>query len=597
MRVSGVIAGLFLFTTTIEQSFSQEIVKGYFRSPLDIPLFLSGGFGEHRANHFHTGLDIKTQGVEGKKVYATADGFVVRIRVNHYGYGKALYIQHPNGYTTVHGHLSGFNSKMEKYIRQQQYLQETEEIDLDKLPDTLFRVKKGEVVAYSGNSGSSGGPHLHYEIRETATENPLNPLLFGFNIEDNIPPRILHLKVYPLDDTSSVAGTNAPMTYGVSLTDAGYIIINNSPIQAYGRIGVAIHANDQLNGSGNICGIYELELKNNGALIFKQVMKKLDFKTNRYINTHADYQDLEKYKRDYHKSFINGNNLLPIYSDMVDSGRITVNDKNKKQDFHYVLKDGHGNKSELKFSVHSNGKKLIQKKYDITSGSYNNKCYLICTDSFYLKSDLFYVQAAPRTFYNNQWVEYFSKPNLRNYPETTTVTSIPADRRIDTRFISDFHFFGDDEYPVQEYFEIGINFPESRFLGRNEKILLVHIDNSGSISDMGGVFADGILTAKVRTFGKFALMIDTVPPLITPLNNFATPVKIISFSVGDNLSGIKTYKMYVDGKWVLSHYNVKKDKISLYLNEEGVAKGEHELEFVLTDERNNESRFKTKFVY
>jgi len=597
MRVSEVIAGIFLFITTIEQSFSQEIKKSYFRSPLDIPLFLSGGFGEHRSNHFHTGLDIKTQGVEGKKVYAAAEGFITRIRISHYGYGKALYIQHPDGYTTVYGHLSGFNSKIEKYIRQQQYLQETEEIDLDKLPDSLFKVKKGEIVAYSGNSGSSGGPHLHFEIRETATENPLNPLLFGFDITDNIPPRILHLKVYPLDDTSSVEGSNSPRTYDVTATSAGYVLKNNSAVNAYGRIGVGIHTNDQLDGSGNICGIYELELKNNGEKIFGQVMKKLDFKTNRYINTHADYYELSEYKRDYHKSFINGNNQLPIYTDMKDSGRITVNALNKKQDFHYVLKDGHGNKSELKFAVQSNGKKISLAKVNPKSEEFYVKhCYLNCTDSFAIKNEHFYVSADPRTFYNDLWIEHYSEPNYRNYPETTTIVK-PSDRRIDTRFIADFHYFGNEDIPVQEYFNISIRFPEEKYSGRNDKILLAHIDNSGRISDMGGSFADGFVTAKVRTFGKFSLMIDTIPPLITPLNNFTTPVKNISFSVGDNLSGIKIYKAYIDGKWVLSHYNVKKDKISIFLSEEGIIAGDHELEFVLVDERGNESRYKTKFSH
>ncbi|MFZ5551589.1 MAG: M23 family metallopeptidase [Bacteroidota bacterium] len=586
MRATGVFAGIIFFLLTIEQSFSQEIVKGYFRSPLDIPLFLSGGFGEHRANHFHTGLDIKTQGVEGKTVYAAADGFVVRIRKNHYGYGNALYLVHPNGFTTVYGHLSRFNSKIEKYVRQQQYIQETEEVDLDKLPDTLFKVKKGEVIAYSGNSGSSGGPHLHFEIRETATENPLNPLLFGFNIADNIPPRILHIKVYPLDDTSSVEGTNAPHTYDVVPGQNGYILKTNAMVNAYGRVGIAIHTNDQLDGSGNICGIYELELNHNGEKIFGQVMSKLDFKTNRYINTHADYHELKEYKRDYHKSFINGNNQLPIYTDMKDSGRITVN---KKHFIHYTLKDGHGNKSELKFSIVADGKKISPPATDRSE-----QMLVRCTDSVCIGYKPFKVNAAARTFYYDFWV----KPEIKsNFSEVADAKVKDADYRKDKRFITDFYIFGDEDMPVQEYYSVSIYCPEKLFPGKKDKILLAHIDESGSISDLGGIFAEDYITAKARTFGKFALMIDTVPPLITPLNNFSTPVKTISISVGDNLSGIKLYKAYIDGKWVLSHYNVKKDKISINLGEEGIPKGEHELEFVLTDERGNESRFKTKFTY
>ena len=195
----------FIFVTTLNvpEIQAQNEEKINFRSPLDIPLYLSGNFSELRSNHFHTGIDIKTQSVEGKAVYAVEDGYVARIKISTSGYGKAIYIRHPNGYTSVYGHLQKGNPEIEKYIQINQYKKETYTIELFPGKDELL-VKKGDMIARSGNSGSSGGPHLHFEIRETRSEEPVNPLLYGFNITDNIRPIIKGIRIYPLSKNSYV---------------------------------------------------------------------------------------------------------------------------------------------------------------------------------------------------------------------------------------------------------------------------------------------------------------------------------------------------------------------------------------------------------
>ena len=166
-----IIPFLFFISVSMAQnSYPQD----YFQSPLEIPLILSGTFAELRSNHFHSGLDIKTQQQSGLKVMAAASGFVSRIKVSHFGYGKALYITHPNGYTTVYAHLQNFNPEIDAYIKHRQYKNESYEIELFPKAGELL-VNNGDIVAYSGNTGGSGGPHLHFEIRNKQ-EHPMNPM-------------------------------------------------------------------------------------------------------------------------------------------------------------------------------------------------------------------------------------------------------------------------------------------------------------------------------------------------------------------------------------------------------------------------------------
>jgi len=196
----------FIFTILSTGAFSQEDLAD-FAAPLDIPLYLSGNFAELRSNHFHTGIDIKTQGVEGQRVLAAENGKVSRISVSPYGYGLALYIEHPNGYTTVYGHLKSFNADIERVVRKKQY--EEESFRVDFAPDEELFVEKGRLIALSGNTGGSGGPHLHFEIRRTADSHPLNPLKFGFDIKDDIPPRIRGVRFHPLSDTTLINATES----------------------------------------------------------------------------------------------------------------------------------------------------------------------------------------------------------------------------------------------------------------------------------------------------------------------------------------------------------------------------------------------------
>ena len=282
----GRILFVLLFLSAILLSNSQMAYpKDYFRKPLDIPLILSGTFGELRSNHFHSGLDIKTQKRTGLKILASAEGYVSRIKISHWGYGKALYITHPNGYTTVYGHLKKFSPEIEEYVKKRQYEKESFVIQLFPKSDEL-KVEKGELIAFSGNSGSSGGPHLHYEIRD-ANAKPINPMYFGIDIADTKKPEVRAGVVYSFGDTSHVNQSNSIKNLVLKKQTDGSLLANK--ITAYGTIGFGINAIDRQDGALNHNGIFDLEMKVNGTTVYHHSVNTFSFSESRYINSLVDF--------------------------------------------------------------------------------------------------------------------------------------------------------------------------------------------------------------------------------------------------------------------------------------------------------------------
>ena len=231
-------------SNSIESSFPVN----YFESPMDIPLILSGTFAELRTNHFHSGIDLKTNQREGINVLASAEGYISRIKVSHWGFGKAIYITHPNGFTTVYGHLQKFSNRIENYIKKEQYKNESFEVEVFPSSKEL-PVSKKELIAYSGRTGGFMAPHLHFEIRDTKTEETINPLYFGFNFSDTTKPKINTLVAYSLDETSHINAINSPVQLTLTKAANGDLIANS--ITAFGNIGFGINAYDQLNAAPN----------------------------------------------------------------------------------------------------------------------------------------------------------------------------------------------------------------------------------------------------------------------------------------------------------------------------------------------------------
>ncbi len=300
----------------------QDYPENYFGNPLEIESVLSGTFAELRSNHFHSGLDIKTKQIEGLNVLATADGYVSRIKISPWGYGKAIYIKHPNGYTTVYGHLKSFAPEIEKYIKKEQYKSEKFEIELFPKQNELT-VSKKQLIAYSGNTGGSGGPHLHYEIRDN-NQHPINPMLFGYKIKDSSKPNVVALFAYSLNDSSQVNNHNDRVKLKLSKDKNNNYIAET--IYASGIIGIGINSYDKQDLAHNKNGVYNIKTYINGSLNYELAFEKFSFNETRHLNQLIDYGFYKENKSRIQKLFKNENNPLSIIKKSNDFGRITVNE-------------------------------------------------------------------------------------------------------------------------------------------------------------------------------------------------------------------------------------------------------------------------------
>ncbi len=267
--------------------------RSIFISPVRIPLALSANFGELRTDHFHSGLDIKTQGVTGKEVVAASSGYVYRISISPGGFGRALYLRHPSGYSTVYGHLDKFTPELEDYVISRQYEEKSFMVTLWP-PKDRFQFEQGDVIAYSGNSGSSSGPHLHYEIRKSDEEVPVNPLLFEFGVDDNIKPVIENLVIYPAGKNTLINNQNRLLKLNVTGGNGNYGISSQNEISVSGPAGFGFKAYDLLNNSYNKCSVYSIQLKIDSIPVFNYIMDAFSFNESRYVNSHIDYETLQR---------------------------------------------------------------------------------------------------------------------------------------------------------------------------------------------------------------------------------------------------------------------------------------------------------------
>lgn len=319
--------------------------KSIFISPLKIPQLLSANFGELRIDHFHSGLDIKTQSVTGKEVVASASGYIYRISVSPGGFGNAIYIRHPSGYSTVYGHLDRFATKIEDYVKQQQYAKKSFQIVLYPEKEE-FPVKQGELIGYSGNSGSSGGPHLHFEIRKSDNEKPINPLLFEFGIADNIKPVIEKLFIYPINRHTVINDQNRIKKINVTGGQGVYSVTQENEISISGLAGFGIKAYDMLNDSPNKVAVYSIELSIDSTSVFKYVMDGFSFDESRYINSHIDYETYMKDNIYIERAFVLPDDRLSVYKNVINRGLFNFNDDK----LHYakiIVTDANNNKSVL----------------------------------------------------------------------------------------------------------------------------------------------------------------------------------------------------------------------------------------------------------
>lgn len=557
-----------LFASTFAQAQQIYSTNKYpitdFRQPLDIsPPALAGSFGEIRGNHFHSGIDFRTNQREGYPVYAVADGYISRLRVQNSGFGQALYINHPNGFTTVYGHLQRFAPKIATIVKNLEY--EKKSFEIDEFPDaTLIPVHKGEIIAWSGNRGSSGGPHLHFEIRDTKTEETINPQFFGIIIPDNIPPVIHGLYVYRLNGRTF--NENTPkQAIGISGANGNYK--TTAPISLTGEVGFGIVVTDRHNGLSGTNGVYSIQLEVDGKKIYTSALERFAFEDSKAINSHIDYPTYLNTKRSIQKSFVEPGNPLKIYSGLVNSGRINFNDGASHQ-VRYIITDSKGNSSVLPFTVNAGTAPIAAPVIPAGIIYPYNKVNEFNTDDIKVVFPL-------RTLYSDLNFTYKKLPK-------PTGNAWSAVHQIHNKYT-----------PLHTGFDISIkadNLPENL---RNKALIV----NSNGTSQ-GGFFDNGYVKATPKNFGSFYIAIDTLAPRIVPINiaegkNMAGLSKIF-FRISDNLSGIKSFNGYIDGKWALMEFDTKTATL-WHSFDERTASGKHTLELVVVDMKENTRKYAITF--
>lgn len=539
-----------------------QIPTNYFDSPLGIDLILSGNFGELRSNHFHSGLDIKTQQREGLPIYASADGYISRINIGHFGYGKALYIQHPNGYTTVYAHLQKFAGEIQKHVKTNQYQKESYEIEL--FPDkNVLPVKKGDVIGYSGNTGSSGGPHLHFEIRDSA-QRPMNPMLFGFDIPDQKKPIINGLFLYPIGEDAMV--NNSQNRTKIRLIQIEEGVYKTEDFTAFGEIGFGVSTEDQLDGASNKNGIYSIEAKLNTTKKFEVRFDKFSFSETRYLNRYIDYAYFQTDRSRIQKLFRQPNNPLSVIIDEENNGILQIEDG---QDYSYTItvKDFKGNTSSIIVPV-----KGEKKTIDFPRTFNENHEFVYANHSHSLTKGKFNIYFPANTLYEDTYLDISASGDTLKLHKN----EVPLHKNVSiTADISDF--------PPADY----------------DKLFIGKLNYRRAPGYVKTTRKGDKLTASTRDLGEFGIVYDTIPPVIQPLNfsdgKWISSQNVLKIKISDALSGISSYRATINGKFILMEYEYKTNTLTYDFEDNINDSTENNLKLIVIDNVGNSATFEAKF--
>ncbi len=541
----------------------EQYPQDAFRSPLDIPLILAGTFGELRSNHFHSGIDIKTQQRQGLPVFAIGNGTVTRIKISHWGYGKALYIAHPNGYTSVYAHLQKFSPEIEAFVKKTQYQKRSYEIEVFPEYGDL-KVFKDSLIAYTGNTGGSSGPHLHFEIRSSISEKPTNPLLYGLEVRDATNPSLQALYAYPLSSNAIVNQSNDRIEIPFSRQADGTYLAET--IEALGTVGFGITAYDRQDLAANQNGLYALKQTVNGTVYAALDFEKFSFGETRLINTLIDYEYYAKYRRRIQRCFITAGNDLSIYRELKNEGKIRV-DEGASYQVEIEMSDLEGNVTKLIIPVKGAQQTLLNKKESLKT-----EHYIIATkpNNFELGKAKVYFPA--NTFYDDFYI------NLQHRGDTITMhnNSVPAHKNFTLTF--------DTTQMPEEYLK-------TAFIARlDEKNKPVYIKTY----KRGKTF-----TSRTRELGTYTIAQDTTPPLVRPKNfkskQWLSNYKYLSLLIADDLSGIGTYEATLNGEWILMEYEPKTRTLTYNFDDKVLDKKQYELQVVVTDNVGNSTTFTSSF--
>ena len=509
--------GIFLILSPL---FSQAQTTLKLLAPLDIPLILSGNFGEFRGSHFHTGIDIKTQGKEGFPVLAAADGKVERIKISPWGYGNTLYIKHGDGSSTVYAHLQRFDPEIQEWVKGHQYKRRVFSIDLT--PDVDFNFSAGDTIGWSGNSGSSGGPHLHFEVRD-ASQHPVNPLHWDLPIKDNRPPEVGTLKVIPVDSQGMEIHQ---MAIDVKAGDTTEV--------RSGELHLGVWSIDRLDGSSNVCGVYSIEVEIDGTKYFQCTIDTLDFSVNKDMNAHVYFPTWKKGRMSVHRFNVLIGDRLPIY-DFVSQTKLKIyRDSTLRVDV--LCRDVHGNENAKIYYLKGGEAIIHESKRQVQPA--------IPSSVTEVRRDGVSVVWPKKSFYSREEV----------YLEVMDSVEFEI---------------GPSIIPLAKSFEVSVrlaaDMPQDHWVARS-------VDEKGNAS--GAIVCKsqvGRLDFKTRNMGRYRLERDTIPPRLLPKYSGTPIVKNgdLVFHVEDAMSGVEKIEATINGEWILLNWNPKR-KEAIYRAADGV---------------------------
>lgn len=545
-------------------SYAQSEGDQGYHSPLGIPLVLASNFGELRPNHFHMGLDFKTNSKIGYNLYSIEEGFVSRVKVSPYGYGNVIYIDHPNGITSVYGHCSEFKGEIDSIVKAAQEKEQNFAVEVFPGKEVI-KIAKGQIIGLSGNSGGSTGPHLHFEVRDTETEHALNPLVFGFDLADTKAPIIRGVKVYALTQDGYRYPSKATSKSVIKGKNGYYVGADQINIpanycSASGGIGIAMDVIDKLDGAGNNCGLYGSYLIVNGDTIFGQKTDRVPFESTRYVNSHKDYEAYQLLSKKYHKCFRTRENDLPIY---INGNLGVIKTKpGEKLKIKYVAYDPKGNSSELEFTV------------NILEGEINSD------DSISVKSD---------HLHPNDTYLYETDSRQLEFGYASVYEPISLDKsKLD-------YSVAKGATPVNRAYRIKIKNDEQE----DGKHYIEIITNKGRKRALTVIYEDGWASAESKYFGTYSLKRDEIGPTVIPVSitksSTSTSKTKLQWKINDLKSGIEDYDLFIDDKWYVIKYDYKTRLVTFDRPTE--LKGKKVLVLKIKDSCGNVTEWKTEVTF
>ena len=499
------------------------------------------------------GLDIRTAQRVNQRVYAAAAGYIAKIRIEPFGFGRVIYINHPNGFTTLYAHLNDFEPALEKYVEEQQYGQQTWAIELEFTPQQ-FPVKKGTFIAFSGTTGGSQGPHVHFEIRDTKTDKCLNPLLFGMPLHDNVPPTLVKLAMY---NRGTSVYEQRPSLFNLKKSGNTYILAGKPVIETgWNKISFAIQAYDRISGSNNQDGIYSAKLYIDDVPVVGFEIDSISYTETGYMNAHIDYT--YKYNGGpylQHLSKLPGNDG-PVYHQYNGDGTVVLDDTTE-HDARIEIKDAYGNTSNLHFSIR-------------------------------------YIESGPAPAHDEHphftpgIVSILEKPDFEAYfRESNFYDTIPVVyytiQKQNNGYLSALHSLNDARIPVHGEFKVRVK-PSEDIPGKWYEKLILQREAGGKKTARKAKYENGFMVAEFGDFGNFQAFLDLEPPVVTGLKNSDTlnlsAAKSIILQAHDNF-GVRSFRAELDGNWI--RFTNDKGRLFIYHFDERCPYGVHELKVTVED--------------